>query len=186
LTEPATVSPPATDLGGALVRRAQEGDVDAFEGLYRRNVGRVYALCLRMTGDSVAAEELTQSVWVRAWERLDTFRGESAFSSWIHRLTVNLVLSERRSDSRRRARVELEGDVADVNADSATPPPQVETRIALERAVAELPEGARTVFVLHDVEGYRHADIAEQMGTAVGTVKSQLHRARKLLREALQ
>jgi RNA polymerase sigma-70 factor, ECF subfamily len=109
LTEPATVSPPATDLGGALVRRAQEGDVDAFEGLYRRNVGRVYALCLRMTGDSVAAEELTQSVWVRAWERLDTFRGESAFSSWIHRLTVNLVLSERRSDSRRRARVELEG-----------------------------------------------------------------------------
>lgn len=183
LTEPATATPPVSELSSALVRRAQRGDVNAFEGLYRQNVGRVHALCLRMTGDPVAAEELTQSVWVRAWERLGTFRGESAFSTWIHRLAVNVVLSERRSESRRRDRIEFT-DMAD-ELDRGTPPPATETRLALERAVADLPEGARTVFVLHDVEGYRHADIAEKLGTAVGTVKSQLHRARRLLREAL-
>lgn len=183
LTESATASPPVSELSSALVRRAQRGDVDAFEGLYRQNVGRIHALCLRMTGDPVSAEELTQSVWVRAWQRLDTFRGDSAFSTWIHRLAVNVVLSERRSEARRRARIEFTDMDADL--DRGTPPAPTETRIALERAVAQLPEGARKVFVLHDVEGYRHADIAEKLGTAVGTVKSQLHRARKLLREAL-
>lgn len=166
-----------------LVARAQAGDGGAFEQLYRLNVGRVFALCRRLCRDEAEAEELTQESFVRAYERLALFRGDSAFSSWLHRLTVNVVLGKWRGQSRYRQRVlpledfegyEPEGPAADQGS-----------AIDLERAIAGLPKGARTVFVLYDIEGYQHDEIAEATGLAVGTSKAQLHRARRLLREAL-
>lgn len=176
---------PATALGETqLIQRAKEGEMIAFEQLYRSHIGRVYALCLRLVSDIDRAEELAQDVFVRAWEKLRTFRGESAFSSWLHRLTINVVIEHRRSVGRRVSREEQISDLPGINTwQPATSP---DDRIDLERALASLPEGARLVFVLHDVEGYRHHEIAETMGLAVGTSKAQLHRARKLLREALR
>ncbi len=165
-----------------LVRRAGNGDRSAFEHLYRENVGRVYALCLRLTADAALADELTQDVFVRAWQKLRTFRGESAFSSWIHRLTVNLVLSHRRADVRRAAREET----AAGTSPSFGQTEREGSRIDLERALRNLPAGAREVLVLYDIEGYRHGEIAKLLGIAPGTSKAQLHRARKLLREALE
>jgi RNA polymerase sigma-70 factor (ECF subfamily) len=166
-----------------LVSRAQDGDMAAFEELYRRNVGRVYALCMRMAGDASLAEELAQDVFVRAWERLATFRGESAFSSWLHPLTVNVALSERRARRRRVARVMTTDDLTPFEKPTRKPGP--EAGLDLEKALATLPPGARSVFVLHDVEGYRHQEIAEMTGVAEGTSKAQLHRARRMMREAL-
>lgn len=167
-----------------LVARARAGDVAAFEQLYRQNVGRAYALCLRMTADPALAEELTQEVFVRAWQKLKTFRGNSAFATWLHRIAVNVVLGERRTRSRRAARITTTDDVAALDAPASPLTPGV--RMDLEEALARLPEGARTVFVLHDVEGYRHHEIASMTGMAAGTSKAQLHRARRLLREALR
>ena len=166
-----------------VVQRAQNGDMAAFEQLYRENVGRVHALCLRLSADAARAEELTQDVFVRAWEKLGSYRGESAFSSWLHRLTVNVVLNQRRSDGRRTARV-LE--VEDLTV-YETPPEHTPLAdpLDLERAIAQLSPAARSVFVLHDVEGYRHEEIARLTGRAEGTCKALLHRARKTLREAL-
>jgi RNA polymerase sigma-70 factor (ECF subfamily) len=158
-------------------------DPQAFERMYRDNSGRVYALCLRMTGDASRAGELTQDVFVRAWKKLDSFRGEGEVAGWLRRITVNLVLNAVRSDRRRRARVETVESPESLERPGR--PASPETRIALERAIAALPEGARTVFVLHDVEGYKHEEIARMTGTAVGTTKAQLHRARRLLREAI-
>jgi len=171
------------DLESGLVRRAQSGETGAFETLYRRNAGRVYALCLRMTADAARAEELTQDAFLRAWERLGSFRGESRFSTWLHGLTVNLVLGDRRTRSRRP---QAEGDPGrlDRMPGGAAARAQGERR-DLEKAIAALPEGARTVFVLHDIEGYRHDEIAAFTGVTAGTSKAQLHRARRLLREAL-
>jgi RNA polymerase sigma-70 factor (ECF subfamily) len=166
-----------------LVSQAQAGDMIAFEELYRRNVGRVFALCMRMAGDPALAEELAQDVFVRAWERLGTFRGESAFSSWLHPLTVNTALSERRARRRRTARVMTTDDLTPFEKPTRNPGP--EGSLDLEKALATLPPGARSVFVLHDVEGYRHQEIAELTGVAEGTSKAQLHRARRMMREAL-
>ena len=167
-----------------LIRRAQQGDRTAFEALYRAHAGRVYGLCLRLTADRALAEERTQDAFVRAWERLATFRGESAFSSWLHRLTVNEVLLGRRAERRREQRVVTSDDPAALErprgADTSSG-----SALDLERAIAALPAGAREVFVLHDVEGYRHEEIAELTGIAIGTSKAQLFRARRLLREAL-
>lgn len=170
-----------------LVHRAQAGDRVAFEQLYRDNVGRVYALCFRMAGTADLAEELAQDVFVRAWQKLGSFRGESAFSSWLHPLTVNVALSERRSRRRRVARVMTTDDLTEFERPG--PPTRSdgpEAGFDLERALATLPPGARAVFVLHDVEGYKHGEIAERTGVATGTSKAQLHRARRLLREALK
>ncbi len=164
------------------VARAQAGEVGAFEELYRLHVGRIHALCLRMCGDAREAEELTQDAFVRAWEKLDSFRGSSAFSSWLHRLAVNVVLGSWRAKGRHRERVVA---IADVEGVDPGHQPQPRLAMDLESAIAGLPAGARTVFVLHDVEGYRHRDIAELTGLAVGTSKTQLHRARRLLRKAL-
>ncbi len=141
-----------------------------------------------MVGDPARAEELTQDVFVRAWKKLDQFRGDAAVSSWLHRIAVNVVLQAQRTERRRRARVLTAADIPTHNDDALDG--QVRGRpvvagIDLERAVRALPEGARTIFVLHDIEGYKHAEIAELTGLAVGTTKAQLHRARKLLREAL-
>lgn len=172
------------DASADLVARAKRGDADAFEGLYREHAGRVYALAIRLAGgDTQAAAELTQDVFIRAWRGLDKFRGESAFSSWLHRLAVNAMLENARKDKRRLARVMSIDQPERLDAFAATDSP--DARMDLESAIALLPPGARTAFVLHDIEGYQHAEIAAQLGVAVGTVKAQLHRAHKLLMRAL-
>jgi RNA polymerase sigma-70 factor (ECF subfamily) len=176
-----TLEPPGTELD-----RARRGDPAAFEALYRAHVGRVYALCLRLSGDARDAEELTQDVFVRAWESLPTFRGDSAVGSWLHRIAVNVVLEGARRDRRRRARVEVRSDDALARIGAHAPAPSPEDRIDLEAAVAALPPAVRAAFVLHDVEGYRHDEIARLTGRAAGTLRAQLHRARKLLLEALR
>jgi RNA polymerase sigma-70 factor (ECF subfamily) len=166
-----------------LVARAQAGDLAAFEELYRRNVRKVYALCYRMASDPSLAEELTQDVFVRAWEKLGSFRGESAFSSWLYPLAVNTALSERRARRRRTARIFATDDLTPFDRPKAAS--ATEDGFDIEKALGTLPPGARAVFVLHDMEGYRHEEVAEMLGLAEGTSKAQLHRARRLLREAL-
>ena len=165
-----------------VVRRAQAGDQDAFHTLYREHAGRVYALCLRLSGDRAAAEELTQDVFVRVWQKLRTFRGESAFSTWVHRLATNVALMAQRSRARRERRVNPVEDPAIYDRGVA---PTAGARIDLDQALARLPNGAREVFVLHDVEGYGHAEIGRLLGIAEGTSKAQLFRARRLLRGML-
>lgn len=167
----------------SLVRRVQKGDPLAFEQLYRKCVGRVYAICLRMLGDRARAEELTQDVFVRTWEMIGTFRGESPFTSWLYRLAVNVSLVHLRSERRRSLRFVMTGDFSRFKKENEVFSPGV--GVDLENAIASLPPRARIVFVLHDVEGYRHEEIAELMGLALGTTKAQLHRARKLLKEVL-
>lgn len=168
----------------STIQRAQQGDRAAFEQLYREHVDRVYALCLRMAANTDAAEELTQDVFVRLWNVLGSFRGESAFSTWLHRLTVNVALLSLRSQRRRAARIFGVHDLAPFDRVEDTPKPG--ERIDLEHAIASLPEKARLILVLHDIEGYRHEEIAEMMGLSAGTSKSQLHRARKLMKERLK
>ncbi|HUP90596.1 MAG TPA: sigma-70 family RNA polymerase sigma factor [Longimicrobiales bacterium] len=166
-----------------LVRRAQASDREAFDVLYERCVGRVYAVCLRMSADRSDAERLTQDVFVRAWQRLSSFRGDSQFTSWLHRLTVNVVLEDTRSTRRRIARVmNVEDPTEFEHSGSST---SIDDRMDLERAIATLPPGARHALVLHDIEGFKHEEIARMLGIAVGTVKAQLHRARQLLRGRL-
>lgn len=165
------------------VAQAAAGDRRAFERLYRAHVNHVFSVCVRMAGDRTAAEELTQDVFVRAWEKLTLFRGESAFSTWLHRLTVNVVLNARKSEGRQRAR--HGGDEEEAASAPAHLPIQPGDLLDLEAAIALLPPGARKVFVLHDVEGYKHEEIAEMLGVTSGATKAQLHRARLLLREAM-
>ena len=168
------------------VEKARAGDHLAFEQLYRSHCDRIYALCWRMCGgDRALAEDMVQEAFVRAWNKLDLFRGDSKFGTWLHRLTVNVVLSDRRIRVKRLQRErELVDDVErtlvgdrDVFAG---------LRTDLEAAIAGLPERARTVLVLYDIEGYQHNEIAEMTGMAVGSSKAQLHRARKLVREVLK
>jgi RNA polymerase sigma-70 factor (ECF subfamily) len=167
------------------IRRAQAGDVDAFELLYRQHAGRVYGLCLRLkAGDSSDATELMQDVFIRAWRRLSTFRGDCAFSSWLHRLAVNTMLENARGEQRRVARVLPMDDTS--RLPGAARSSGIDLKLDMEDAIASLPKGARIAFVLHDVEGYQHQEIAEQLSVSVGTVKAQLHRARRLLRERLE
>lgn len=167
----------------ALVRRAQGGDRQAFEALYRQTCGRVHALCQRMCGDAHEAEEMVQEAFIRAWEKLPSFRGSSAFTSWLHRLTVNVVLGGWRKEGRHRERVVAIGGPEQLDGPTRGSEPRL--TLDLERAISTLPAGARTVFVLHDVEGHRHREIAAMTGLAEGTCKAQLHRARRLLRERL-
>lgn len=166
-----------------LISAAQLGDEAAFRSLYELSADRVYALCLRLAADPALAEELTQDVFVRLWEKLHTFKGESAFSTWLHRLAVNVVLSERRARGRREKRILPAGELEDLERPGTPAPPG--TRMDLEQAIACLPPGARAVFVLHDIDGYQHEEIAEMSGIAEGTSKAQLFRARRLLREML-
>lgn len=160
------------------VALAARGDAQAFRRLYEENVGRVHALARRMVGYEHAAE-LTQDVFVRAWQKLHTFRGDARFSTWLHRLAVNLILSKRASFATQRARFIADDEVLD-RLESR--PGGREHAKDLEGAMSQLPEGARMVFVLHDVEGYRHEEIATMLGVTTGTTKAQLHRARMLLR----
>ena len=164
------------------VALAAAGDRAAFERLYRKNMGRVFSICARMVSDRVAAEELTQDVFVRAWEKIGQFRGESAFSTWLHRMAVNVVLNSRKGEGRKRSRQDGEEDRIDTLPTRATVPG---LRMDLENAIATLPPGAKRVFILHDVEGYKHEEIATMLGVTSGGSKAQLHRARMLLREAL-
>lgn len=178
--------PPAPDAPDGimgLVRRVQAGDVDAFEPLYRQHVDRVYALCLRMSRDPVEAGELTQDVFVRCWERIESFRGESRFGTWLHRVAVNVVLEHGRSRDRRESRVVPAEEPALLESGGIVG--SHETRMDLDDAIRRLPPKARTVFILHDIEGFRHREIAQLTGSAPGTMRAQLHRARRLLMEAL-
>ena len=184
IPSPAPEPPASPNESMESVRRAQRGDLAAFEAMYRAHAGRVTALCLRLTGDRPRAEELMQDVFVRAWEKLGSFRGESSFSTWLHRLAVNLFLMGARADSRRVARIEATGELDDLVA-TGFGADDTANRIDLDRAIARLPTGARTAFVLHDIEGYRHEEIAALSGIAPATVRAQLHRAHRLLMEAL-
>ena len=160
---------------------AASGDAHAFERLYRAHVGRVHSLVRRMLNDE-DADEVTQDVFVRAWQKLATYRGEAAFGTWLHRLAVNVILGRRQLLGQRRDRfLPDDAALATVSASRGTP----ELSLDFETAIARLPEGARQIFVMHDVEGYRHEEIATQLGLAVGTSKSQLHRARMALRRHL-
>lgn len=167
-----------------LVKRAQARDTEAFEALYRKLVGRIYALAMRMARDPQRAEELTQDVFVRAWERLGSFRGESKFSTWLHRLAVNVILQDGRAKGRRESREHLVADPSEYLGRVHKEMPG--TRVDLERAIAALPEGARAVLVLRDIHGYKYDEIAQMQGVALGTVKAQIHRARKMMREMLE
>jgi RNA polymerase sigma-70 factor (ECF subfamily) len=168
-----------------IIRRAQAGDSSAFEVIYRENSPRVYALCLRLCGGTRdEASELMQTVFINAWRGLSSFRGDSAFSSWLHRLTVNAMLESARAEKRRTVRVLSMEDPESIGAEGIRQTPDIQ--VDLERAIAELPEGARMAFVLHEIEGFQHDEIAAQLGVTAGTVKAQLHRARKLLVKALE
>lgn len=169
-------SPDAAD--AALAR---DGDPRAFERIYGRHVPRVHSLARRMVGDE-GADDATQEVFVRVWQKLDTFRGDAALGTWIHKVAVNVFLARRRSLAIDRERYENDEFVADRPGRAAT----TDLRMDFDDAIGRLPGRAREVFVLHDVEGYRHEEIADMLGINAGTSKSQLHRARMLLREHLE
>jgi RNA polymerase sigma-70 factor (ECF subfamily) len=178
-TDRTALTEPTRDL---TVARAAAGDAEAFRVLYQGHVGRVHAVCLRLTADAATAEEVTQEVFVQAWRGLRSFRGDSSFGTWLHRLAVNVTLMHLRAARRRDLRLSLWADPPDVPLPGNHDPGQ---GMDLDRAIASLPVGCRTVFVLHDVEGWRHEEIAERLGLAVGTCKAHLFRARRLLREKL-
>jgi len=164
------------------ITRAQRADAKAFESLYRLHVDRVYGLCLRMTGNVAEAEDCTQEAFIQAWNKMDKFRGDSAFGTWMHRIAVNAVLGRMRKSKRERDRIQLASEEvlspASINDDG-------ELR-DLSDAVNRLPEGARNVFVLYGVYGYSHEEAGNMLGIAAGTSKAQLHRARRLLAQQLE
>ena len=164
------------------IARAQKADARAFEALYRLHVDRVYGLCLRMTGNVSEAEDCTQEAFIQAWNKLGKFRGDSAFSTWLHRIAVNAVLGRMRKSKREQDRIQVVAD---------TRPARLSTGDAgdlrdLAEAINALPEGARHVFVLHGVYGYSHDEAAGMLGIATGTSKAQMHRARRLLAQQLE
>ena len=164
------------------IARAQRSDAKAFESLYRLHVDRVYGLCLRMTGNVAEAEDCTQDAFIQAWDKLDRFRGDSAFGTWLHRIAVNAVLGRKRRSKREQDRIQV---VADTSWSPVTVADSGELR-DLAEAVDRLPEGARHVFVLHAVYGYSHDEAGDMLGIAPGTSKAQLHRARRLLAQQLE
>ena len=169
-----------------LVDKAVAGDRRAFEQLYRSHCDRVYALCWRMCGgDKSVADDMSQEAFIRAWNKLELFRGDSKFGTWLHRLTVNVILSDKRI---RVKRIYREQELSAATERSLTGLEDVTAglRKDLEQAISSLPERARSVLVLYDIEGYSHAEIAELTGMAVGSSKAQLHRARRLVREVLE
>ena len=182
------VEAPAPLSDHALARRAADGDTAAFEQLYTRHNRRVYALCLRMTGNVSEAEDLSQEAFIQLFRKIGSFRGESAFTTWLHRLTVNQVLMHFRKKGVRLEQTTDDGEVPIQivkGTENHLRMPVVD-RIALEKAIAKLPPGYRTVFLLHDVEGHEHEEIAQILGCSVGTSKSQLHKGRMKLRHLLK
>jgi RNA polymerase sigma-70 factor (ECF subfamily) len=175
------------------IRLAQQGDAAAFERLYQLHSRRVYALCLRMVGNTAEAEDLSQEAFLQLFRKIHTFRGESAFSTWLHRLAVNVVLMKLRKKTIAEDSLE---EITEPDEETGGPrrdiggPDVLLTgsidRVNLQRAVEQLPPGYKSVFVLHDVQGYEHNEIAEIMGCSIGNSKSQLHKARMRLRDLLQ
>jgi RNA polymerase sigma-70 factor, ECF subfamily len=163
------------------VALAAGGDGSAFERLYRLHVARIHSLTRRMLG-SEQADEVTQDIFVRTWQKLSTFRGDSAFGTWLHRLAVNVVIERRRSFAIQRGRMSDDPFALD---DVTVPPARTDLRLDFDQAIGELPPGAREILVLHDVEGYKHREIAELLDITTGTSKRQLHRARMLMRQQL-
>ncbi len=178
----ATVNTEAFAEEAVWIRQAQRSDTRAFENLYRRHHGRVYGICLRMTGNVSEAEDCAQEAFIQAWSKLDKFRGDSAFSTWLHRIAVNAVLGRVRKSQREQDRIAAVSD---------TSPAPLETGDTgemrdLSEAVNQLPEGARNVFVLHAIYGYSHDEAGDMLGIASGTSKAQLHRAKRLLAQQLK
>lgn len=175
------------------IERAKQGDAEAFQFLYERHKRRVYSLCLRMTGNTAEAEDLAQEAFLQLYRKIGTFRGESAFSTWLHRLSVNVVLMHLRKkglpvvslEETTQGGVEEETPRKDFGADDITLAGSID-RLQLQRAVDSLPPGYRTIFVLHDVQGYEHNEIADMVGCSIGNSKSQLHKARMKLRDLLK
>src|ERR1700688_1736672 len=175
------------------IRRAQQGDAEAFERIYRLHSRRAYVLCLRMVGNTAAAEDLAQEAFLQLFRKICTFRGESAFSTWLHRLAVNVVLMRLRKKTLSETSLE---ETTDPDDESSGPKRELGApdlllsgsidRVHLERAIEQLPPGYRQVFVLHDVQGFEHNEIAGLMKCSIGNSKSQLHKARMRLRELLQ
>jgi len=174
------------------IERAKQGDGDAFEALYDLHKRRVYSLCLRMTANAAEAEDLTQEAFLQLFRKIGTFRGESAFSTWLHRMSVNVVLMQLRKKNLPIVPIDdtLEGDEeGTIKKEPGAPDERLAgsiDRLRLQNAVDSLPPGYRTIFVLHDVEGYEHNEIAEMVGCSIGNSKSQLHKARLKLRELLR
>ncbi len=186
VTAAETGTPPTTDY--ALAQKASEGDMAAFEELYQRHNRRVYSLCLRMTGNVSEAEDLAQEVFIQLFRKIGSFRGESAFTTWLHRMTVNQVLMHFRKRGVRMEQTTEDGEtpiqiVKGTENPNAMP---VVDRIALDKAIVQLPPGYKMVFTLHDIEGHEHEEIARMLGCSVGTSKSQLHKARMKLRGLLR
>lgn len=171
----------------ALAQRAAQGDMQAFEELFRLHRRLVYGLCLRMTQDVAEAEDVTQEVFVLLFRKIGGFRGEASFTTWLHRLTVNQVLMRFRKNKSRREDALEEEELRPHESVRSTSPKasQLIDRVALDAAIARLPPGYRAAFILHDVEGYEHEEVARILGCAVGTSKSQLHKARTKLRKLL-
>jgi RNA polymerase sigma-70 factor, ECF subfamily len=163
------------------LKEARKSDSSAFEALYRMHVDRVYALCLRMTGNVSEAEDCTQEAFIQAWTKLDRFRGDSAFGTWLHRVAVNAVLGRMRKSRREQDRMHAVADVAPARESTGDGSELND----LENALNELPSGARHVFVLNAVYGYSHDETSDMLGIATGTSKAQLHRARRLLAQQL-
>lgn len=184
-------APPKAVAERDLIARAQDGGEEAFAALYELHKRRVYSLCLRMTGDTAEAEDLSQEAFLQLFRKISTFRGESAFSTWLHRLVVNVVLMH----LRKRGIQKISIDETDNSQDEPVKREYGEDdrrllgsvdRVTLDKAIQELPPGYRSIFVLHDVEGYEHNEIAQIMKCSVGNSKSQLHKARLKLREVLR
>jgi RNA polymerase sigma-70 factor (ECF subfamily) len=184
---PAPPSKPLVATGraadAALVERCRRDELGAFEELYRQHAGRLYNVAARLLGNAADAEDLVQEAFLLAHRKLDTFRGEAALATWLHRLLVNLGLDHLRSRAGRTAQATM--GIEDAHLVPVTKPDTVAERIDLEQAIARLPEGSRAAFVLHDVEGLEHREVAEILGVSEGTSKSQLHKARLKLREML-
>lgn len=185
LPQESTFDPSAPDL--ELCQLAAGGNIAAFEIVYQRYHRRTYSLCLRMTGSQTEAEDLTQEVFIQLFRKVGSFRGESAFSTWLHRLTVNQVLMHFRRRSFKNEKVSDSGEMPEQTVHGTSNPNRmpVVDRIALKKAIAELPNGYKKVFILHDVEGFEHEEVARMMGISIGTSKSQLHKARLKLRTLL-
>lgn len=166
----------------AWIRQAQTGDSVAFEALYRLHVDKVYGLCLRMTGNVAEAEDCTQDAFIQAWTKLNKFRGDSAFGTWLHRVAVNTVLGRMRKSRREQDRIRAVTEISDAPVAMGDSSGLRD----LEQAIDELPSGARHVFVLHAVYGYSHDETGGMLGIAAGTSKAQLHRARRVLAQQLK
>jgi RNA polymerase sigma-70 factor (ECF subfamily) len=173
------------------IERAKQGDADAFEALYDLHKRRVYSLCLRMTANAAEAEDLTQEAFLQLFRKIGTFRGESAFSTWLHRMAVNVVLMRLRKKNLPVIPLDdpLESEEETSKKELGAADPLLAgsvDRMQIQRAVEALPPGYRTIFVLHDVEGYEHNEIADIVGCSIGNSKSQLHKARMKLRDLLK